>query len=226
MNASLALLKENPALLAAVARFNAPEIGDFDPDALPALPAALLRDGTLRKLDNSRAGKVMIRAWLFRQLGVKGIFTDFREERRRLALPGKQTLSDLALAYGACIYAQEVARLIKREEVAAMRALLGAQYEYALAGGRFQMRQAADRFSSFMPGAPLPQRMAEAGFTALRVCIADWPEELFRLAAPRLPAALRRRTDNGAVPLRSLFWADLKKLLLTRVEPRWQTCFA
>lgn len=236
MNACV-FLKGKPELLAAVARFNAPEIGDFDPDALPAQAAALLRAGTLRKLEAGRAGKAMLRAWLFRQLGAKGAFTDFSEERRRLALLGKDTLSGLALAYGACIYAEDAARLVKREDVMKLRALLGAHYEYALSRGRFQVRQAGDFFASFMSGAPLPERMAEAGFAALRLCLADWPDELLRRAAPRMPAALRLPADTGAASrpiadsrryasMLPVFWADLKKLLLTQVEPRWQPCFA
>ena len=226
MNAFIASLKEKPELLAAVARFNAPVIGDFDLEALPDPPAALQRNGTLQKLEGSRAGKAIIRAWIFRQLEIQGIFTDFSEERRRLALLDKETLSSLALTYGACIYAQEISRLIKRDEVAALRGLLGAHYEYALSRGRFQMRQAGDYFASFMPRAPLPERVAEAGFAALRLCLADWPEALFRLAAPRLPGALRLPADNESAPLLPVFWADLKKLLITQVNPRWQSCFA
>ncbi|MCL2029118.1 MAG: SctK family type III secretion system sorting platform protein [Deltaproteobacteria bacterium] len=226
MNAFTASLKENPELLAAVARFNAPGLDDFDPQALPGLPAALLRDGTLKKLGAGRGGGAMIRAWLFRQLGAKEAFTDFGEERRRLALLEKETLNSLALVYGACIHAREAACLIKREEVAALRGLLGAHYEYALSRGRLQTRQAGDYFASFRPGEPLAQRMAEAGFAALRRCLADWPEDLFRLAAPRLPAALRLPADGKSAPLLPVFWADLKKLLLTQVAPQWQTCFA
>ena len=226
LSAFTASLKDKPELLAAVARFNAPGIEDFDPEALSDLAAALLRDGTLKKLGAGRAGQAMIRAWLFRQLGAKEVFTDFGEERRRLAFLDKETLGRLALAYGACIYAQEAARLIKRDEVAALRGLLGENYDYALSRGRYQMRQAGGHFASFLPGAPLPERMAEAGFTALRLCLADWPEELFRLAAPRLPAALRRPAETKFAPLLPVFWADLKKLLTTQVDPRWQTCFA
>ena len=226
MNAFIASLKEKPELLAAVIRFNAPGIDDFDPEAWPAPTAVLLRNGTLRNLSGSRAGQAMIRAWLFRQLGMDGAFTDFSEERRRLALLEKETLSSLALAYGACIYAQEAARLIRREEVAALRSLLGAHYEYALSRGRFQMRQAGGFFASFMSRAPLPERMAEAGFTALRLCLADWPDELFRRAAPRLPEALRLPADTEAASMLHVFWADVKKLLITQVAPRWQPCFA
>ena len=226
MNAFIASLKGQSELLAAVARFNAPEIGGFDPEALPTLAAALLRDGTLQSLSSSRTGKAMTRTWVFRQLGAAGAFTDFSEERRRLALLEKETLSSLALTYGACIYAQQIARLIRREEVAALRALLGMQYEYALSRGRFQVRQASDFFASFMPGAPLPERMAEAGLKALRLCLADWPEALFRLAAPRLPGALRLPADTKDASMLPVFWADIKKLLITQVAPQWQPCFA
>jgi hypothetical protein len=110
--------------------------------------------------------------------------------------------------------------------VAALRSLLGAHYEYALSRGRLQMRQASSHFASFMSGAPLPERMAEAGFTALRLCLADWPEDLFRLATPSLPPLLRLPADRRIAHLLPVFWADLKKLLITQVEPRWQPCFA
>ena len=226
MNAFIASLKEKPDLLAAVARFNAPEIGDFAPEALPSLPAALQRDGTLQSLGGSRAGKAVVRAWIFRQLDVNGVFTDFSEERRRLALLEKETLACLGLVYGACLYAQEAALLIKRDEVAVLRGLLGGHYEYVLSRGRFQMRQAAGYFASFMSGVPLPERMAETGFAAMRLCLADWPAELFRMAAPRLPSALRIPADTSAASLLPVFWADLKKLLITQVAPRWQPCFA
>ena len=226
MDAFIASLKEKPDLLAAIIRFNAPKAGDFDPEALPDLPSVLQRSGVLQKLEGSRSGKAMIRAWLFRQLGRQGFFTDFSQERRRLALLEKETLTSLALVYGACIYAKDVAGQVRREEVAAMRGILGAHYEYILSRGRFQMRQANEYFTSFMPGAPLQERLGEAGFAALRLCLADWPEDLIRLAAPRLPGALRVPADARSAPLLPIFWADMKKLLLTQVEPRWQPCFA
>jgi hypothetical protein len=245
----IASLQDNPALLAAVARFNAPEIEDFDPQALPARAAALLRNGTLHKLSGSRAGKAITRTWLLQQLGAKGAFTDFSEERRRLALLDKETLSSLALIYGACICAHELARHVRREEVLALRGLLGEQYDYALSRGRFQMRQASEWFAGLpVTKASLQARMTEAGFIALRRCMADWPVDLFRLAAPRLPEALRQAdalrlaAEEKSAPMLEVFWADLKKLLLTRmnfqtnhqinfqskqqVSAPWQTYFA
>jgi hypothetical protein len=226
LNPFIVLLKENPALLTAVARFNAPEIGDFDPQALPDIPAALQREGTLEKLAASKAGKVMTRAWIFGRLGAENGFTDFGEERRRLALLGKETLSALALVYGACVHGQEISLLVKKEEVASLRALLGASYQYTLTKGRFQTRKAGAYLTGILPGAPLPERIAEAGFAALRRCIADWPKDLFRLAVPRLPAALRLPAEASSAPLLSVFWEDLKNILINQVDPRWKTCFA
>jgi hypothetical protein len=226
MNAFVTSLKEKPELLAAIARFNAPKSSDFDPETLPALPLALLQSGTLEKLEGSRAGKTITRAWIFQQLGIKKPFTDFSQERHRLALLGKEALSSLAMLYGACIYAKEIASRVRREEVAALRGALGAHYEYVLSRGRFQMLQASEYFSSFKLDAPLPERMLEAGFVALRICLDDWPEDLRRLAAPRLPGALRTPSDGKSAHMLPIFWADLKKLLLTQMEPRWQTCFA
>jgi hypothetical protein len=216
----------SPALLAAVARFNAPLMRDFDPAALPDHAAKLLASGALGKLEGSRAGRCWTRAWIFGQLGIVGVFTDFAEERRRLALLDRETISSLALTYGGCLYAQDAARCVRREEVAALRAALGLHYTYVLSRGRFQMQRARDCFTLFMPDAPLPERMAGAGFAALRLCLDDWPEKLRKLAAPRLPEALRGPADKKNLPLLELFWADLKKLLLTEVAPQWQTCFA
>ena len=229
----------NPALLAAIIRFNAPGVCDFAPEALPAPAEALLRNGALRRLESTRAGRTLVSAWLRRQLGVMGVFTDFQEETRRLALLDRKTLSSLALIYGACVYAQEAARMVRREDTMALRASLGSYYDYALSRGRFQMQRAREFFAAFRREDPLPGRMAAAGFTALCHCLASWPEPLARLAAPRLPAELRSSLaepgggargegfwapDHAVTP--DFFWTDLKKLLLSEVAPQWQACFA
>ncbi|MDR2488971.1 MAG: hypothetical protein LBD42_05725 [Desulfovibrio sp.] len=230
--------RPNPALLAAIIRFNAPEAGDFAPEALPEPAAALLRNGVLRRLEGSWTGRAMVRAWLFRQLDLNGCFTDFQEEIRRLALLHRESVRGLALLYGACVYAPEAAVLVRREDVASLRAGLGTHYDYALAAGRFQIRRARDIFASFRPDEPLLERMTAAGFAAMRCCLAAWPAPLARLADARLPAELRRKAlpaadaDDerflsawgSAAP--DLFWPDLKKLLLSEVAPQWQTCFA
>jgi hypothetical protein len=224
--------RQHPDLLAAVIRFNAPLAGDFAPEALPEAAADLLRKGVLQRLEASRKGRGMVRAWLFRQLGVDGCFTDFREETRRLALLDRGIVRSLAILFGACVYAPEAARLVRREEAAALRACLGTYYGYALSTGRFHMQRARDAFASFRREDPLPERMAAAGFAALRGCLDSWPEPLARLAAPRLPAELRRGAATQALPLAhsvaapNFFWPDLKKLLLTEVAPQWRNCFA
>ncbi|MDR1946209.1 MAG: SctK family type III secretion system sorting platform protein [Desulfovibrio sp.] len=221
----------NPALLAATARFLAPSSDDFAPADLPEEAGGLLRDGVLRRLEGSRAGKVLVRAYLLRQSGLAdpAPFTDFRDERRRLALLDRETTARLALLFGACLYAPEAARCIRREEVRALRASLGDSYEYILSRGRFQVRQARDLFTSFRRDLALHARMNAAGCAALRLCMADWPLPLRQRAAPRLPAELRGPCDADPRCDRenlAVLWQAVKKLLLKEVAPQWQPCFA
>jgi hypothetical protein len=71
--------------------------------------------------------------------------------------------------------------------------------------------------------------MRAAGFAALRLCAADWPPPLRRLAEPRLPPELRASGKRlPALPREALpvIWLDVKKLLLREVAPQWQACFA
>lgn len=230
MNDFIASLKSRPELLAAIARFNAPLAGDFDPEALPSEAAALLRGQALSALEGSALGRRLTRAWLFRLMGIEGVvFTDFSEESRRLALLPREEINRLGLLYGACAYAQEAARCVKREEVMTLRSSLGAHYAYALQRGRFQAQKARDWALSFKKELPLPERITAAGLSALRSCLAAWPEALRALAAPRLPAGLRAAAPEAArdsLPPAELFWPDLKKLLLSEVAPSWQACFA
>ena len=229
-----AVFKGNAALWAAVARFNAPRAEDFAPESLPEEAAALLRAGTLARLESSRAGRVLVRSWLLGHWGATPGFADFADERRRLALLGQDVLRRLAVVYGGCLYAREAARCVRREETAAMRALLGAHYGYVLSRGRLLVMRGGEYFSAFKKELPLPERMAGAGFHALRLCLALWPAALLRLAAFRLPEELRPVADappGGKVKpaeadLTEFVWMDVKKLLLAEVAPQWQACFA
>ncbi|MDR2504446.1 MAG: SctK family type III secretion system sorting platform protein [Deltaproteobacteria bacterium] len=229
-----AAVKGNAALWAAVARFNAPRAEDFAPESLPEESAALLRAGTLARLEASRAGRALVRAWLLRHWGAEPGFADFADERRRLALLGRDVLRRLALVYGGCLYAREAALCVRREEAAALRALLGEHYAYVLSRGRLLVMRGSEYFSAFKKNLPLPERMAGAGFHALRLCLAFWPADLFRLASCRLPAELRpaaKAASGGRVKpaeaaLAELVWTDVKKLLLVEVAPQWQACFA
>jgi hypothetical protein len=225
--------RDKAALLAAILRFNAPDSASFTPEALPEEAARLLREGALSRLEGSRAGKALVRAYLFRQSGLAdtSFFWDFRDERRRLALLEQGVLSGLASLYGGCLYAPEAAKCVRRDEALALRAALGAHYDYVLSRGRFQMQRAREYFSLFRFRQPLslPERMRAAGFAALHLCMADWPPPLRQRALLRLPPEARA-AEPGLPPCAgetlSVIWQDLKKLLLSEVAPQWQACFA
>jgi hypothetical protein len=223
------ILRNRKALFAAILRFNAPAAGDFAPDALPEPARRLLREEILAKLEGSRAGRLVVRAYLLRQCGAgaEAFFGDFREERRRLALLERETLTRLALLCGACLYAPEASRLVRRDEVLALRAAIGTDYAHVVARGRLQLERSRAFFTDFLPRCPLPERMRAAGFAALRLCMADWPRELAGRAAPRLPQKLRAAWEE-TLPAEALppIWLDVKKLLLMEVAPQWQACFA
>ncbi|MDR3073251.1 MAG: hypothetical protein LBV01_00830 [Deltaproteobacteria bacterium] len=224
---------KKPELLAALARFHAPRADDFAAACLTEEAAGLLRNGVLQRLEGSRAGKALVRTYLFRHSGLADPepvpFTDFHDERRRLALLDRQTLTRLALLYGACLYAPQAAQCIRRDEALTLRAALGPDYGYALSRGRFQMQRARACFEGFRPDLALPARMRAAGFAALRLCMADWPPALRRHAAPLLPEELRA-PDRDDPPCDretlAIIWLDLKKLLLKEAAPQWQACFA
>jgi hypothetical protein len=224
--------RDRAALLAAILRFNAPDSASFVPDALPEEAAQLLRTGVLSRLEGSRAGKALVRAYLFRQSGLSGtsFFWDFREERRRLALLDQEVLTGLAGLYGGCLYASEAARCVRRDEVLALRAALGIHYDYVLSRGRFQLQRAREYFAllKFRQPLTLPERMRAAGFAALRLCMTDWPSPLRQMALLRLPVETRAAPDLPpcAAETLSVIWLDLKKLLLSEVAPQWQVCFA
>jgi hypothetical protein len=224
------ILRTRKELAAAVLRFNAPTAADFAPDALPETAQRLLREGVLTRLEGSRAGRVMVRAYLLRlsESGRAPLFLDFREERRRLALLPRETLSRLAGLCGACIYAPEASRCVRRDEVLSLRAAIGSDYDHILTRGRFQLAESRARFADFLPESPLPERMRAAGFAALRLCLSDWPPSLLRPAGPRLPEELRAGAGStpplpaDALPV---IWLGVKKLLIKEVAPQWQACF-
>jgi hypothetical protein len=173
----------------------------------------------------------MVRSYLLRREGMpsRSFFWDFREERRRLALLEKETLTRLATLCGACLYAPEASSCVRRNEVLALRSALGPDYDHILSRGRFQLEQSRVFFTAFLPRVPLPERMRVAGFAALRMCMFDWPPSLRLLADPRLPRELRV-AGTQALPdpgeALAVIWLDVKKLLLREVAPQWQACFA
>ena len=154
-------------------------------------------------------------------------FWDFAEESRRLALLDPDTLNRLGLVTGVALHAPDIACVLRRDEVLALRRELGNEmYQYALFRGRYELGSVRRFFNAQEDGVPLGQLCLLHGVMALRLLAEDWPRELgqrFDVRLPHLhaemkvPALDRRSRDE--------LWRAVKKLLLKEVAPSWGPCF-
>ena len=153
-------------------------------------------------------------------------FWDFRVEPHRLALLDDLTLTRLAQAWGASVWAPRLAGLINRPEALRVRESLGPElYAYALKRGRFQLGSLRE---SFLTGEAAPDsldraRLEQCGLSAINQCWQDAPAPL----QARLSGRWRPLAAGELLPpdLRRQTWAWLKKILLTEVAPQWRPCF-
>lgn len=162
-------------------------------------------------------------------------FWDFTEESRRLALIDPDLTARAARLFGAAIHARELARLIRRDDVLAVRQNLEPDLiAYALERGRFQIGSVAGAFASDQAGISLPRRVLAHGQMALECCCAAWPQALLQRWRPAQIPHDRGGTD--AVPasgeplpdtpdFRRRVWFGFKKILLREVAPQWAPCF-
>lgn len=151
-------------------------------------------------------------------------FWDFGEETRRLALLPPEDLERLALTFGVCVHGAELARIVLREQVLAMREELGPElYLYAVRRGRFQLGSIRQFFLARDARESLAGRIRRHGRQAVVWCLDGWPEEL-RARCPGLPAGEERPGDMSPAARRAL-WFGLKKLLVKEVAPQWAACF-
>lgn len=238
----LDVLRRKPALFAAMMAFNARggAVGDGDAPGLlrAAVPGA--GDGLLRS--------PRVRRWLERLSGSESPsgpapFWDFAEESRRMALLDADEAARLALFFGTALHAPDFSRLVRRDDVLALRAELGADlYAYGLQRGRYQLGGVRRHFAPLREaertGQGLAGRIREDGARALALCAVAWPDALRArltwpadLLAPSGPgishdfgAADAPVDDHGQAAWRGV-WFGLRKLLLKEVAPQWAPCF-
>jgi hypothetical protein len=232
------LLRNNPALFTRILQFNLPKSSAFIPERLSGQAKLLRESGVLKILESSPRGASLVRSYLYKnspqspgteaRAEEPAFFTDFQEERHRLALLGQEQLQELSMLFGAGVYAQVIAGIIRRDEVLALRAFLGAFYGYALLRGRFQLGRARGLFKHSGQGLPLTERIAAAGLEALQICLYDCPETLRDRARPFFPQFFRGwpgHIEKTAENL-NIIWANLKKILLQELTPSCRPFFA
>jgi hypothetical protein len=160
---------------------------------------------------------------------------DFRVPRHRLALLPEESLVHLARWHGLTRHRTEVATLIDRADVLALRAEVGE------AGHIFALRR-----SSLLPGAretaptaaggaesaPLPERIRRTGFAAIARCLADAAPALrdalalippVDFAAHFTAAGGEAAAAHAAAPDE---WPLLSTLLFKELDPAWARFFS
>ncbi len=167
----------------------------------------------------------------------RGPFWDFAEESRRLALLPPELLSRAVLQFGTALHADELSRLIAREDVLAARQEISPElFAYALQRARFQTGS-LPRFFDDGRGS-LAGRIRLHGHQALALCCSVWPRELLDICAARFGGLAQTFSAIGTaevidtiqdeaspVETRRAVWFGFKKILLKEVAPQWAPCF-
>ena len=209
------IITRKPALFAAILRFNGLDIPDKVDNLREVCPN--LPQGTLEGLLHNARSRRHLCALAQR----REPFWNFAEESHCLALLTPETIADLARFYGAGLHAQDVARTVLGQEVAALRQAMGEDaYAYAMQRGQYQALSGGEMFAARHKDFPLAERIGLHGREALGLITATWPQPLQKCAPM---AAL---SDLSASPnVLSGLWFDMKKILLKEVAPTWAPCF-
>jgi hypothetical protein len=151
-------------------------------------------------------------------------FWDFQDESRRLVLVDPEAFDQTRLYWGAALFAEDLALVIARDQVAELKKRLGSPiHHFALTNGRFylgSLRRIQRR--SVDPLALSPDDLQEAGLEAAAALAEAWPEELRTAAESRFQVQLVNQ------PVKALsfeaVWPWFRKILL-EVAPQWRPCF-
>ena len=194
------IIARKPALFRAMLAFNG-RLGSVVPDCpeawrVPGLNTAIVA------AELSRRGSPVL-AWPVAP--PEEGFWDFTDESRRLAFLSAEELERLGKVFGVCVHAAELARIITREPVLALREALGEPlYRYGIQRGQYQL-----------------ERMQRHGRLAIAICRAPWPAALKERAAENIEDA----PPSVSPAVQRAVWFGLKKLLLKEVAPQWAPCF-
>ena len=139
-----------------------------------------------------------------------------------MAFLSAEELERLGKVFGVCVHAAELARIITREPVLALREALGEPlYRYGIQRGQYQLGSVRQFFLSRDVREPLLERMQRHGRLAIAICRAPWPTALKERAAENLEDA----PPSVSPAVQRAVWFGLKKLLLKEVAPQWAPCF-
>lgn len=184
--------------------------------------------------DNSFIQKLALRAIALKKerlIETEYCFWDFMEETRRIALLDPEIVRRLQLVFGAAINADDIAKVLKRDEVLQLQQILGEDlYQYSLLRGRYQVGAVRQFFLAQNRSVPLTTRIQLDGRMALEICASLWPNFLQSRFFSQLNIMFSLE-DNTTLshdyPLSVIrgVWDGLKKILLREVAPQWAPIF-
>lgn len=158
-------------------------------------------------------------------------FWDFIEETRRLALLEPELIGRLELVFGAAINAEEISKVLKRDEVLQIQRILGDElYQYSLLRGRYQLGAIRHFFSTQNASLSLQDRIQMDGRVALEICASTWPSFLQNFFFSQHNYHFSSYDRNIVLheypsPVVQGVWEGLKKILLREVAPQWTPFF-
>ena len=212
------MLLTRPELLKAIIAFNRPQ---------QPLPALGLDVSLSRALQNHPEVADLLRA------GEQGSFDgncywDFSSASTRLALLPGTVLRQLALMTAAAAYAETIASTLRRDEVRALRDVLGEPiHRWVLTRGRFLIGTLAQSLQATVSEDNPARAVAKLARGVLEALRSDWPEEL-RARTEMLFSQLELPAADGAIlseDLRRRVWYFFKKLIERELDQQWKHYF-
>ena len=170
------------------------------------------------------------RAW-FSAVPRESGYWNFSEESQRLVLLSSATLERLWLLFSAAVHAEELARVIARNQVLELRREIGEDvFSYALKRGRYQIGALRNHLCVPPSFGSLGRRIGILAASLPALVASEWPEELKALAAHKTAHGDDASSFEAFSPdlpgeQRRALWFTLKKILLREVAPEWAPCF-
>ncbi|MDR2441951.1 MAG: hypothetical protein LBE31_00330 [Deltaproteobacteria bacterium] len=176
---------------------------------------------------------------LYRSQNMESDFWDFSSQPLRLLLLGQKEFDDLALKFGAAVWAPNLAVIIDGPSVRALKASIGPDlFDWALNRGRYWLgdlgrfyRQSSQdslqgqaSLTSLTQAPPIDKKsLILTGLRAINIAWRPLPEALRSKAKDRI---IEETSTQISSDLSAKTFSKLKDILLTEVAPSWRLCFS
>lgn len=214
-------LTGRPELSAMIVRFNTHLASSVHPQRIADRVSAPV----LEKLAGSPRGQRRLSGMLCQwwNLNPDGYY-DFQPTWRRFALLSFPVLNRLMVFLGAAASCTGLSRIIRRDELNAIRTELGADvFDFAVRQSRLMP------FGDDLEQRPLPRNAeiaAQVGWEQFQLCLRGESEELTRRLELKLPPALSLNTAGAEDPVaRSRIVSVMQKILVKELKPELGPCF-